>query len=1444
MAALMRAKDWSANPVGPVESWPQSLRSVVQIMLGSRFAMWMSWGRKRTFFYNDAYRPTLGGKHPWALGSPASEVWAEIWPAIGPRIEIVEQRGEATWDEGLLLFLERHGYPEETYHTFSYSPLPDDEGGIGGMLCVVTEETERIIGERRLRILREVATRIATTRTPAEVFKAIEARLAAERHDLPFALIYLQDGDGERLRLVASSGLAAGHRVAPTVIGEAEGGAAWPIADLLARSAPVTIGELAIARDELPAGPWNEPPRQAIALPIAQQGQSRPAGVFITGLNPYRPFDEAYRGFLGLLVGQIAAGLANARAYEAERRRAEALAELDRAKTAFFSNASHEFRTPLTLMLGPLEDLLVGAASSEIVLAQRREIELMHRNGLRLLKLVNTLLDFSRIEAGRVQSSFEPVDLATYTGELASTFRSAMDKAGLRYRVDCPTSPVTAYVDRDMWEKIVLNLVSNAFKYTFHGEVAVSLTPTPDRSAVELTVRDTGEGIPPHEVPRLFERFHRVEGQRGRTQEGSGIGLALVQELVKIHGGTVRAESELNRGTTIRVAMPLGRTHLPAERISAVRGAPTGSLGEAFVEEALRWLPDEPDGGRVAVAAQSIGPEPARPAPGRRFRVLLADDNADMRDYARRLLAERYEVEAVADGQAALDAARRQRPDLVLSDVMMPRLDGFGLLQALRGDPDLRDVPVVLLSARAGEEAKIEGIEIGADDYLVKPFSARELIARVAANLDMARMRRESAEALRDEARALETLNRTGVALAAELDLERLVQTATDAGVELTGARFGTFFYNTTDEAGEAYMLYALSGVSRDAFAGFPMPRNTAIFEPTFSGTGIVRSSDIRTDPRYGKSTPHHGMPIGHLPVRSYLAVPVTTRSGEVLGGLFFGHPEPGVFGERAERLARGIAAQAAVAIDNARLYRASQREIEARKRIEADLQHFNQTLEQRVSSEITARMRVEEALRQAQKMEAVGQLTGGIAHDFNNLLTVIQGNLETIERRFGDASPQLRRAVEAGLRGTERAATLTHRLLAFSRRQPLDPKPIDLNKLVAGMSDLLRRTLGEAVTIRNVLASDLWRTAADTNQLESALLNLAVNARDAMTEGGQLTIETANTVLDESYAARHEEVMAGEYVMLAVSDTGTGMPQSVIDRAFEPFFTTKQIGQGTGLGLSQVYGFVKQSGGHVKIDSAHGQGTTIRLYLPRLAGGIGGETDTISRPPLPSTGKGETVLVVEDDDDVRAHSAGILRELGYRVLEAPDGATALRLLAERREIDLLFTDVGLGGGLDGRQLGDEARQRHAALKVLFTSGYARDAIVHQGRLDPGVALIVKPFTYAALAKRIPPGHRRRELGRGLIGRRRAAAVGGPPTTPLRTFGQDAPSAAEAIGQPAPDRDQLSRSARPAKSLIGFARYSRKLREPVRIIVSTGMPGCRVTLFGNCAVEPTTMRTV
>jgi len=587
-----------------------------------------------------------------------------------------------------------------------------------------------------------------------------------------------------------------------------------------------------------------------------------------------------------------------------------------------------------------------------------------------------------------------------------------------------------------------------------------------------------------------------------------------------------------------------------------------------------------------------------------------------------------------------------------------------------------------------------------------------------------------------EERRALELLNRAGSSLAAETDLERLVQAVTDAGVELCRAEFGAFFYNVLSDKGESYMLYTLSGAPIEAFSKFPMPRNTEVFAPTFNGQGIVRSDDITKDPRYGRNTPRKGMPEGHLPVRSYLAVPVISRTGEVLGGLFFGHATPGMFNERAERGMEGLAAEAAVAIDNVRLAQSAQKEIAERRRAEEALREMNATLEQQVADRTAQLHAKDEALRQSQKMEAIGQLTGGVAHDFNNLLQIIVGNLDSILRHVTDDAPRIKRAANQALIGARRATALTQRLLAFARRQPLDPKPVNVNALITGLSQMIPRTLGETVSVETVLAAGLWQVEADANELEASVLNLAVNARDAMPDGGRLTIETSNTHIDEAYAANYAEISAGQYVCISVSDTGQGMDDATVARAFEPFYTTKPVGKGTGLGLSQVYGFVKQSGGHVKIYSEVGQGTTVKIYLPRLAVDTQAleERDDTAIPD--SDGK-ETILVLEDDDDVRTFSVETLRELGYRVIEAHDGPSALRLLERQARVDLLFSDVVLPGGMTGAQVAEQARKIRPQIKVLFTTGYARNAIIHQGRLDKGVRLITKPFSSADLATKI-----------------------------------------------------------------------------------------------------------
>ncbi|HZT60231.1 MAG TPA: ATP-binding protein, partial [Pyrinomonadaceae bacterium] len=752
MGERMRSFDWSRTPLGPAESWPQSLKTAVRIMLTSRQPIWLGWGDELIKLYNDPYKTIVGGKHPDALGQPASVVWREIWDDIGPMLRTAMGGVEGTYVEEQLLIMERNGYPEETYYTFSYSPIPNDDGSVGGIICANTDDTCRVIGERQLALLRELAAKTADARTLEEAFSLSTGCLAANPHDLPFALLYLVESEARRVVLAGrSSGVERGHSFAPEEASiDAE--TTWPFAEVLSTNRTRLVRDLSAFGDALPKGAWDRPPHRAAVVPIAAQGRAGEAGILVVGLNPYRLFDEDYRGFLELVAAQIAASIANARAYDEERRRAEALAELDRAKTAFFSNVSHEFRTPLALMLGPLEDLLQqprGALGPE----QHGQLEVVHRNAMRLLRQVNTLLDFSRIEAGRVQATFEPTDLATLTADFASVFRSAVERAGLRLSIDCEPLPAPVFVDREMWEKVVLNLVSNAFKFTFEGGIEVSLRAAD--GAAQLTVRDTGIGIPAKEIPHLFERFHRVEGARGRTYEGTGIGLALVQELVRLHGGSVRVESEPGEGSAFIVTLPFGQSHLPAERTQPARTlASTALAADAFVEEALRWLPNEsPDSSTPSAVpvGQAFEFRRERQENGaKRPRILLADDNADMRDYVRRLLSARYEVEAVADGEAALASAQTRPPDLVLTDIMMPRLDGFGLLKALREDPSTGVVPVILLSARAGEESRVEGIEAGADDYLVKPFAARELLARVRTNLELARIRREAQQQIID----------------------------------------------------------------------------------------------------------------------------------------------------------------------------------------------------------------------------------------------------------------------------------------------------------------------------------------------------------------------------------------------------------------------------------------------------------------------------------------------------------------------------------------------------------------------------------------------------------------------------------------------------------------------------------------------------------------------
>ncbi|MET0385847.1 MAG: ATP-binding protein [Polyangiales bacterium] len=795
MGSRMREVDWAQTPLGPVSKWPQSLKTCVRIILTSRQPMFVWWGNELINLYNDAYRSILGGKHPAVLGQPAAQVWREIWDQTGPRAHSAMQRNEGTYDEALLLIMERNGYPEETYYTFSYSPVPNELGGPGGIICANSEDTPRIIGGRQMALLRGLATESAQARSAEEACESVASALATDAKDLPFALLYLADAERRELTLVGSSGVPDGHPIARKHVSlEAQSMSAsksastststpadWPLAEVVSRQQLLIVP----AQPGLPSGAWSEAPTQLALVPIAPSGEHGRTGVLVLGLNRYRLVDDAYRGFLELVASQVSSSIANAEAYEQEKQRAEALAELDRAKTTFFSNVSHEFRTPLTLMLGPLEE----AMSSETRTLSEQNLEIAHRNALRLLRLVNALLDFSRIEAGRADASYTPTDLASLTADLASAFRSAVERAGITFKLDLPTLSEPVFVDHDMWEQIVLNLLSNALKFTFEGSIGVQLREHAE--LVELVVSDSGVGIAEHELGNVFKRFHRVQGTRSRTHEGTGIGLALVSELVRLHGGTIGVESRVGQGTAFKVTIPRGKAHLPADRIGAARTlASTASGTRPFVQEADRWLPSAatsrpsvlpgPTGADgIGAAAASLGLRVAQ-----RPRVLLADDNADMRDYVCRLLQDRFDVVAVADGIEALQAVRQQRPELVLSDVMMPSLDGFGLLQLLKTDRQTRNIPVIMLSARAGEQARIEGLEAGADDYLVKPFSARELVARVATHIQIASLR---AAAEHERTRLYEVFMQAPAAVAVLMGPELRFEVANPAWCDMIG---------------------------------------------------------------------------------------------------------------------------------------------------------------------------------------------------------------------------------------------------------------------------------------------------------------------------------------------------------------------------------------------------------------------------------------------------------------------------------------------------------------------------------------------------------------------------------------------------------------------------------------------------------------------------------
>lgn len=1075
----IRDFDWAATELGPVAGWPAPLRTALRIVLTAHQPMVIWWGESLLHLYNDQYRAVLGGKHPWALGRPAQDVWREIWHEVGPRTAQVMQGATGTYDEALLLVLERYGFKEETYFRFSYSPIPNEDGSAGGVFCACNEETQTILSQRELALLSAIGNGGGGARTAAEACRAVAAAWQANgRRDFPFALLYRAPGQGAA-RLEGAAGITPGQAAAPVELGR-EASVPWPLGEVLERGAGGGVREAPVPENarRLKDGPWPQALRQAAmtVLPSAEPV------VLVAGLSPLRPWNEGYRQSFARIAHQAGNCISHAEAYAEQQHRAQELADLDRAKTVFFTNISHEFRTPLTLILGPGEDALADR-EQPLGPKQRRRVELIEANAQRLLQLVNALLDFARAQAGRMDARFAPVDLGKYTAELASAFRSAAEKAGLELVVRMgPLARV--YVDADLWQKIVFNLLSNALKYTPAGG-RITVRAGEREGKAELTVEDTGNGIPPSAQERIFERFQRVEGAAGRSHEGSGIGLALTKELVGLHGGTIGVESELGRGSRFTVTLPLGKAHLPAERVVKSAAPAAAKIPAGLRAEAHRW-----EGREETAAGASQGEAGADAA-----RVLLVEDNADMRAYLAGLLSPRYRVEAVHDGTAGLRAAREHPPDLVLSDIMMPGLDGFGLLAALRGDERTRALPVVLLSARAGEEARTDGMEAGADDYLVKPFTARELLARVGAHVSMHRVRQDMAareRQLREQADAAEARYRYLVETMAEglmaVDWDWKVRYLNPQAAAMAGRPPGELLGENI------WDLFPIAGT---------------VFEAPY------RRAHARRQPEHVEGY--------FAPLDMWVEVDVHP----VRDGLVF--------------LAKDMTMQ---------------------RRREAELLEF-------------------------EKLAAAGRTAANLAHEINNPLSAVM-NLLYLARCGSEAKRE--RRLKTAERELGRVAALARQSLTFFRGAGL-PARLDVEEAVTAMVELMADKLrGRGIQVETDLAAGAQVLATET-ELQQVILNLLLNAYDAMPEGGRLRITLAAGTL---------EGQPGWW--LRVGDTGQGIRPEDRLRLGEPFFTTKGEG-GTGLGLWTVRQIVAGHGGRLELSGETpepGRGAAITVWLPQ----------------------------------------------------------------------------------------------------------------------------------------------------------------------------------------------------------------------------------------------------
>ena len=1395
LGARLRAFDWDAHPLGPPARWPQSLQTAVRIMLTARQPIWIGWGPSLHYLYNDAYKAIIGGKHPAALGQPTSVVWKEIWSDITPLLERAMGGDEGTYVEGQLLIMERSGYREETHYTFSYTPIPDGDR-VGGIICFNTDDTGRVIGERQLTLLRDLGAEVGDLRSAAEVWQRAAAALAGNARDVPFAACYAFDGDGATASLVAATGIEPGSAAAPHTIALAGAAAPWPLARVFAERAGLVVHRSELPAADLPRGAWDEPPHQAVVMPVLTEN-TRCAGAVVFGLNPFRLFDDGYRGFLALVTGQIGASLGRAVAYEQERMRADALAALDRAKTTFFSNVSHELRTPLTLILGPLDDAL-AARHGELPAAAGAALAVARRNAHRLLRLVNTLLDFSRIESGKIQATFAPVDVAAVTADVASCFRAAIERAGMRLAVDCAPATAPVYVDRDLWEKVVLNLLSNAFKHTFAGEIRVTVRER--AGCVELVVADTGTGIPAEAIPHLFDRFFRVEGAVGRSHEGSGIGLALVADVVALHGGTVHAHSEVGRGSTFTVTLPLGVAHLPADRVrGAGEPSPRPVSIEPWLEELAAW---QADVGHVTEPDVAGGPRALADVAG--AHVLVADDNVDMRGYlARTLAAAGLRVTTVADGEAALAAIAAEVPDLLVTDVMMPRVDGLELLRRLRAEPTTAALPVIVLSARAGEDAMLEGLGLGADDYVYKPFSARELLARVEAQVRLSRTRRAAEQTTREAEAAVraseERLRRITDALPVLIgyvDAEERYRYNNRGYEQWFGQPAATLIGRTLrDVLGDAAYAHIRPAVAR-ALGGETFTFRTEI-PYRDGGPRQVEATYVPDRDQHGAVAGFYALVIDvterhafeqalreseqrfrqmadHAPVMIW----VTNADGACtyLNQSWYEftgrtpEPAPPLDWVGALHPDDRTAAHVAFVAANARgerfriEYRLRRADGTFRWALDAASPRFaaDGTFLGYIGSviDITERREAEQLQREllAREREArvaaetatrlKDEFLATLSHELRTPLNAILGWSRLLRQDLADPE-RARHAVDIIERNGRAQAQLVADMLDMSRilagKMRVEVRPIELGSVVSAAVDTVR-------TAADAKGVSLWAAASpalvvhgDAERLQQVVWNLLSNAVKFTPRGGRVDVSLAR---------------AGAVARVRVADTGEGISPAFLPRLFGRFNqadgSTSRPHGGLGIGLALVKELVELHGGTVHVASdGVGRGAVFVVDLP-LAGAdaLPSDAGSAGSSPLPADApaaadvaidlRGVRALVVDDDADSLALVERALSDRGVLVTTAGSGSEALAALA-RGDFDVIVSDIGMSP-MDGYTLLGEVRRRGFGTPALALTAFARPADRTRAQLSGYQQHLAKPVTVgeivtavAAAAGRLAP---------------------------------------------------------------------------------------------------------